>query len=46
MEILERATALLLAEPNMLEVEAPVTVCGDTHGQVCLASRTRARADQ
>jgi hypothetical protein len=24
------------AEPNMLSVDAPVTVCGDTHGQYVL----------
>ena len=34
LELLEKATRVLAAEPNMLEVEAPVTVCGDTHGQV------------
>ncbi|KAG1731711.1 Metallo-dependent phosphatase-like protein [Suillus lakei] len=31
--ILERATALLRAEPNVLQVDAPITVCGDIHGQ-------------
>lgn len=33
LSILKRATDLLKAEPNMLHVDAPVTVCGDTHGQ-------------
>ncbi|TFY59728.1 hypothetical protein EVJ58_g5604 [Rhodofomes roseus] len=31
--ILEKATELLRAEPNLLYVDAPVTVCGDIHGQ-------------
>ncbi|KAG2743240.1 Metallo-dependent phosphatase [Suillus brevipes Sb2] len=31
--ILEKATALLRAEPNVLQVDAPITVCGDIHGQ-------------
>ncbi|KIY47331.1 serine/threonine-protein phosphatase 2B catalytic subunit A1 [Fistulina hepatica ATCC 64428] len=31
--ILERGTALLRAEPNVLTVDAPITVCGDIHGQ-------------
>ncbi|KZT66658.1 serine/threonine protein phosphatase 2B [Daedalea quercina L-15889] len=33
MYILEKATELLRAEPNLLYVDAPVTVCGDIHGQ-------------
>lgn len=31
--ILEMATDVLAAESNLLEVPAPVTICGDVHGQ-------------
>lgn len=31
--ILDRATDLLSEEPNLLHIDAPVTVCGDIHGQ-------------
>lgn len=31
--ILEKATEVLHTEPNLLHVDAPVTVCGDIHGQ-------------
>ncbi|ODV80770.1 Metallo-dependent phosphatase [Suhomyces tanzawaensis NRRL Y-17324] len=31
--ILRDATELLASEPNLLEVPAPVTICGDVHGQ-------------
>ena len=31
--ILEKGTELLRAEPNLLEMDAPITVCGDVHGQ-------------
>lgn len=33
MFILEKGTELLKAEPNLLQIDAPVTVCGDIHGQ-------------
>ncbi|ODV59629.1 serine/threonine-protein phosphatase 2B catalytic subunit [Ascoidea rubescens DSM 1968] len=32
-KIIEMATKFLQSEPNLLEVPAPVTVCGDVHGQ-------------
>ncbi|KAJ3760381.1 Metallo-dependent phosphatase-like protein [Lentinula raphanica] len=31
--ILEKGTELLSKEPNVLNVDAPITVCGDIHGQ-------------
>jgi len=31
--IVDRATEIFAEEPNVLDVAAPVTVCGDTHGQ-------------
>ncbi|KAI0297352.1 serine/threonine protein phosphatase 2B [Russula brevipes] len=33
MYIIEKATEILHTEPNLLYVDAPVTVCGDIHGQ-------------
>lgn len=32
-DLVARARVLLLAQPVLLEIEAPVTVCGDIHGQ-------------
>lgn len=31
--ILKEGTKVLKAEPNLLEMDAPITVCGDVHGQ-------------
>jgi serine/threonine-protein phosphatase 2B catalytic subunit len=33
LQIIRQASALLKAEPNMLELKYPITVCGDLHGQ-------------
>ncbi|GMM31492.1 calcineurin catalytic subunit A [Martiniozyma asiatica (nom. inval.)] len=34
LKIIRMATAIFEKEPNMLQIESPVTVCGDVHGQL------------
>jgi len=32
-ELCEKATKILVNEPNVVKVPVPVTICGDIHGQ-------------
>ena len=32
-KIIEKSKEIFVNEPNIVEVEVPVTVCGDIHGQ-------------
>lgn len=32
-EIIQRAKKILSQEPNLLQLQEPITVCGDIHGQ-------------
>jgi len=31
--LIEKAKEILKMEPNCIKIKAPVTICGDTHGQ-------------
>ena len=33
-ELIELATSVLDSEPNVLRLEPPITICGDSHGQL------------
>ena len=43
-ELCEKATAILGEEDNVQTVQAPVTICGDLHGELQLRSRAYCRS--
>lgn len=33
--LLNKVRPILLSEPTLIEIEPPIVICGDTHGQFC-----------